>query len=325
MSVEGDFMNLLKADAVFEGGGVKGIGLVGALCAAEDEGYGWENVAGTSAGAIVASLIAVGYSANEIKQIMMEADLESFNDKTVISKIPIIGPILSIIGLKGVYRGDKLENWLRDLYKAKGAQKFKDIKLSYRDKKYKYKLRVIASDIRRRRLLVLPQDISKYGLDPDELDIACAVRMSISIPLYYKPVRVKYMDGDKRSRSLIVDGGLLSNFPVWLFDEPGKPLWPTFGFRLTEPDYGVKDDEINTKQYIINIVSTMMEAFDERYIETKNFNRTIPIPTMGVGITQFRLSSDKKTQLFESGYSAAVNFFSNWDFDKYIKEYRANN
>lgn len=53
-----------KADGVFEGGGVKGIGLVGALIVAEERGYtDWQRVAGTSAGAIVASLLAAGYSA----------------------------------------------------------------------------------------------------------------------------------------------------------------------------------------------------------------------------------------------------------------------
>ncbi len=49
----------LKCDAVFEGGGVKGIGLVGAISEIEKAGYGFENLAGTSAGAIVASLLSV--------------------------------------------------------------------------------------------------------------------------------------------------------------------------------------------------------------------------------------------------------------------------
>lgn len=60
--------NDLKADAVFEGGGVKGIGLVGAIAVAEEYGYRFVNVAGSSAGAIVAALLAAGYSAAEIKK-----------------------------------------------------------------------------------------------------------------------------------------------------------------------------------------------------------------------------------------------------------------
>ena len=57
----------LYADAVFEGGGVKGIGLVGAVAVAEEKGYRWMNLAGTSAGAIVDTLIAAGYTAEEMK------------------------------------------------------------------------------------------------------------------------------------------------------------------------------------------------------------------------------------------------------------------
>lgn len=68
----------LRADAVFEGGGVKGIGLVGALAVAEERGYRWVNVAGTSAGAIVASLVAAGYGAGEMKEILQELDYRRF-------------------------------------------------------------------------------------------------------------------------------------------------------------------------------------------------------------------------------------------------------
>lgn len=77
---------ILKADAVFEGGGVKGIGLVGALSVAEEKGYRWQNVAGTSAGAIVAGLVAAGYSAAELQEIMAELDYRKFKDAS--SKIP---------------------------------------------------------------------------------------------------------------------------------------------------------------------------------------------------------------------------------------------
>jgi len=64
--MEGETMKL-RADAVFEGGGVKGIGLVGAVAEIERAGYLFVNLAGTSAGAIGASLLAVDYKADEIK------------------------------------------------------------------------------------------------------------------------------------------------------------------------------------------------------------------------------------------------------------------
>ncbi len=52
----------MKIDGVFEGGGVRGIAHVGAICALAEKGYEWERVAGTSAGSIIAALLAAGYS-----------------------------------------------------------------------------------------------------------------------------------------------------------------------------------------------------------------------------------------------------------------------
>ena len=74
-------------------------------------------------------------------------------------------------------------------------------------------------------------------MDPDELEIAAAVRMSMSIPIFFDPV--VYHDPRKpHDQRLIVDGGLLSNFPVWLFDTPADhvPRWPTFGLLLVAPN-----------------------------------------------------------------------------------------
>jgi len=78
-------------NAVFEGGGVKGIGLVGAVSITEELGYRFANVAGTSAGAIISTLIAAGYSANELKTILDELDYNEFKDKGLVDKIPLVG------------------------------------------------------------------------------------------------------------------------------------------------------------------------------------------------------------------------------------------
>src|SRR5204862_7250124 len=91
------------------------------------------------------------------------------------------------------------------------------------------RLRGIAADRTARRLLALPQDATHLGIDADTLSVALAVRMSMSIPLFVEPV--------KSGGHLIVDGGLLSNFPVWLVDSQGRrPRWPTFGLLLVEPE-----------------------------------------------------------------------------------------
>jgi NTE family protein len=67
----------------------------------------------------------------------------------------------------------------------------------------------------------------------------------------------------------------------------------------------------------------MMEAHDARYNESKNFVRTIPIPTVGVQTTDFNLSREKKDALYESGRKAAQEFLEKWDFAKYKQEFRA--
>jgi len=227
-----------KADVVFEGGGVKGIGLVGALQVAEEKGYEWVNIAGTSAGAIVGALLAVGYTSHELKAIMAGIDYSKFKDKGLVDRIPLLGPALSVGFEKGIFEGKYAEDWLRGLLRAKGKETFGQLVMpEYKDNpQFRYKLRVVASDLSMGSMLVLPQDIEQYGEKPDELDIARAVRMSMSIPYFFEPVKLKHKDSGQDS--YIVDGGILSNYPVWLFDEGEEPSWPTFGFKLVEPDEG---------------------------------------------------------------------------------------
>jgi NTE family protein len=319
--------NKMMVDAVFEGGGVKGIGLVGAAAVIEERGYQWSNLAGTSAGAIVAALLAAGYTSLELKNIMMQLDYNNFKDTELLDRIKYIGPLASLIFQKGIYEGKFLENWLRDLLKAKNKDTFGKliIKEFEDDDRYKFKLRVIASDISRGRMLALPQDIRDYGIKPEELDVASAVRMSMSIPFFYEPVKLKYKKEDgKEEDTYIVDGGVLSNFPVWLFDSQGVPEWPTFGFKLVEPE---EKEEVRHQisgpiTLLTGLFSTMMEAQDARYISSSQYVRTIPIPTLGVGTTEFGITQERSEALYESGRKAADNFLKSWDFQRYIEGFR---
>ncbi len=315
--------NNLKADAVFEGGGVKGIGLVGAVAVAEERGYQWVNVAGTSAGAIVAALLAAGYSATELKEVMQELDYNHFKDASTLDKIPLAGPLASLIFEKGIYEGKFFENWMRGLLKEKNVETFNDLILKdYQDdERYRFKLRVIASDVSRGRLLVLPQDIADFGIRPEDLNVAFAVRMSMSIPFFYEPVKLRNMMTNQSS--FIVDGGLLSNFPVWLFDTEGAiPEWPTLGFKLVEPAEGTPKQIRGPISLLTALFATMMEAHDARYIRDEQFTRTIPIPTLGVGTTEFGITREKSETLYQSGREAAEKFFATWNFADYVKKYR---
>lgn len=306
-----------KLDAVFEGGGVKGIGLVGAVTVTEAKGYVFKNVAGTSAGAIVACLIAAGYNAAELKTIMDALDYTRFKDKDLVDEIPLLGPLLSLVLEKGIYEGRYFEEWLRELLKKKGIHTFADLLMpGYEDTKegeyeyrYKFKLRVIASDISLGRMLKLPQDIKKYGMEPEDLDVARAVRMSMSIPFFFEPVVLR--DETSGISSYIVDGGILSNFPVWLFDEKtANPAWPTLGYRLVDSTTEGKEHTINGPLTLLAaLFSTMMQAHDARHIEETDFKRTIPIDTFGVRGTDFNLSGPTRKQLYQSGVDAAEKFF----------------
>ena len=70
----------MKIDGVFSGGGVKAYAFMGALQSIEENNLQLERVAGTSAGAIVASFIAASYRTEEINQLLQELDLQQFLD-----------------------------------------------------------------------------------------------------------------------------------------------------------------------------------------------------------------------------------------------------
>ncbi len=334
MAENGDSNN--RCDLVFEGGGVKGIGLAGAYAVLEEEGYEPQNVAGTSAGAITAALVAAGYSAAELKEIVFGMDFRAFEDRGWEDRIPLVRRSASILKDLGLYEGKYFESWIRDLLAAKGRRTFADLETDEfgDDPRYRFRLQVIASDATTHRLLVLPRDAEQLGVAPAELDIARAVRMSMSIPIFFEPVCFR---NERTNRThMIVDGGMLSNFPVWLFDcKAGEePSWPTFGLLLVEPDpktpvaERLPEPEPEPRgiggliRYVKAMAHTMMEAHDRLYVEQAEFARTIPIPTLGIGTTEFGITRERKEAIYQSGRAAARDFLSTWNFEAYIAEFR---
>jgi NTE family protein len=322
------------ADLVFEGGGVKGIGLAGAYAALTERGFEPKCVAGTSAGAITAAAVAAGYSSAEVDDIIRNLPFGKFKDPDWMDRLGAPGKLASLIREKGIYEGKYFRDWMAKLLAAKGKTRFGHLSFTTDDPPGKnYGLKVIASDITHRRMLVLPDDAGHLGVDPDELEIAEAVRMSMSIPIFFEPV--VHENPKTGEQHLIVDGGMLSNFPVWLFDAQGRePRWPTFGLMLVEPDpkvpvghrlrreedHGVAPGSL--LDYLKSLASTMMAARDRQYLENATFARTIPIPTLGVGTTEFDISPDRVTALYQSGYDAAMSFLDGWDFEAYIEQFR---
>jgi NTE family protein len=236
----------------------------------------------------------------------------------------------------GIYEGKFFHEWISGLLEAKNVTTFGDlVNEDISDPKYTHKLRVIASDVTHKRMLILPDDAPHLGIEPDEMIVADAVRMSMSIPICFEPVEIRGGDEDEHEHT-IVDGGMLSNFPVWLFDcPPGqKPRWPTFGLMLVEPQPRTAighrlahedDPEIEHGSLIDfakGLALTMMAAHDRMYLDEATFARTVPIPTLGVGTTEFEITPARVEALYQSGYDAAVTFLDGFDFDKYIAAYR---
>ena len=326
--------NAKYVDLVFEGGGVKGIGLAGAYSVLEERGFEPKNVAGTSAGAITAALIAAKYTAHELREVIVSLDYREFQDEAWEDKIPLIDRTASILLDQGIYEGSRFYEWMKEMLAAKGIRTFRDLVIEeYQDDpKYRSRLQVIASDVTGRRLLILPRDAGELGLDPDELEVAQAVRMSMSIPFFFEPVRI---DNEKTGQKhTIVDGGMLSNFPVWLFDceNDEEPEWPTFGCLLVEPE---PEKPVSTRldkddrgfsaliDYIKAMAQTMMEAHDRLYVQQAQWARTIPIPTLGVGTTEFDITRERALALYDSGRAATEKFLADWDFGAYKAVFRA--
>lgn len=301
----------MNADAVFEGGGVKGIAFIGALQVMEEHGYSWQKLAGTSAGSIVAALLGAGYTSKELKPIFEELDYLHFIKRRGMGSLPVVGPIFELIVREGIFRADRIELFIDELLRRKGVRTFGDLPEG--------KLRIVASDVSAGKMLVLPDDLPRYDLSPKDFPIARAVRMSSSIPYFFQPVVLK---SGGRSH-YIVDGALLSNYPVWLFDVPGKPRWPTIGFRLHDEKGNPEASRIHGLfSFTRGLVATMLDAHDRLYVEKAHSVRTIFIHTLGVRTTQFHLPLETRQRLFQSGEESARRFLAHWNFDEYVEVFR---
>lgn len=306
----------MEINAVFEGGGVKGISLAGAVEATEQAGRRFNRVAGTSSGSIIASMLAAGYDGEAMSRVIKATSFSSFLKRGTFYNTALVGPALRVLIKKGLYSGEALETWIRTVLRDKGIVTFSDLP--------KGKLSIIASDITNGRLVVLPDDLENYGIAPQSFEVAKAVRMSCSIPYFFDPVMLRLSGKAAIGKPFreqfvyFVDGGLLSNFPLWLFEEKKDGFadkssrTPTVGYQLigkTDPQPHKVTGPFTMLQAL---VGTMLSAHDERYIETEKFARTVKIPTLGISTTDFHLSSEQSDSLYAAGYEAGAEFFKHW-------------
>lgn len=309
-----------RLDLVLEGGGVKGIALVGALEVLEERGYRFNRVVGSSAGAIAGAMVAAGIPSGTMAEIMRSVDYRKFQDGRRWNRfLPV--QAVNVLLRKGVYPGRFLENWLDEQLRMHGPRyergTFSDLR--YEDpenvrsipENEKFRLAVTASDLSDGRLRFLPRDFEHYHRAPGEQTIVDAVRISMSIPFFFQPVTWTKTNG---RGTWLVDGGMLSNFPITAFDAPADqtPRWPTFGIKLSSrPDaaHSVTNKITGTLSFGIAILRTLMGFYDGMHIDSADaVARTIFIDTGKVRTTQFDLTDSDRDLLYRNGRKAAIKF-----------------
>jgi len=321
---------------VFEGGGVKGIAYVGAMQVLFHRGHlaGIRRVGGTSAGAINALIYALGYSIPEQKEILASTDFKKFMDDS----FGVIRDFNRLTRQYGWNKGDFFSDWVGTLVAEKMGNRF----ATFRD--------LLNED--RPDLYVIGTNLTTGYVEcfskerhPD-MPLAEAVRISMSIPLFFAAVR----HGTRKD--VYVDGGVILNYPVKLFDrekyidmekEPGAALRvsyynrenavflldqagrspyvynrQTLGlrldtseqiglFRYNQPVAGKKITDLF--DYLKALVAAQMGLQENQHLHSDDWQRTLYINTLDVRTTDFNITAEKKKALLAQGVLGAETYF----------------
>lgn len=186
---------------VFEGGGVKGIAYIGAMQVLHSNGIlsDIQRVGGTSAGAINATLFALGFTNTEQRKILKNLNFKNFMDDSW----GVLRDADRLIDKFGWYKGDFFREWIGKLIENRLGSShatFRDLKEAGRPDLYVYETNLSTRFGER----------FSYEHTPT-VRVADAVRISMSIPLFFAAVRNIRND-------VYVDGGVLNNYPIKLFD-----------------------------------------------------------------------------------------------------------
>jgi NTE family protein len=243
---------------------------------------------------------------------MRSLDYRKFLDRNLIGHVPLIGGGLSLLVSDGVYRGAYLEHLLAGLLGELGVRTFGDLRTGEEPEQFAWSLIVTASDLSRRRLVRIPWDLDSYGIDPDEFPVARAVHASAAIPYVFEPVRV--------AGATWVDGGLLSSFPVELFDQ-AQPRWPTFGIRLSaRPGIPPTHHVQGPVSLGIAAIETLVSNQDNAYIDDPcTVRRTIFVPADEVSPIDFDITAEQRDALYQRGLLAGQAFLKTWNYADYLK------
>ena len=295
-------------NVIFQGGGIRGIAYAGVLdrlpAHCQIKGIG-----GTSVGSLVAALVAIGKTPSELLKIINDPKLRTLLDGQEAARLQRLtnataairrildkprgrwtnaailfelwsqrgrlDDVRSIWEDAGLFRSDKLREWLD---KALEGRTFDDAK-AVED------LRIVAADVSQRSYKVY-RTANHLGVP-----IADAVHASVSIPGFFRPYT-------KPGKTREVDGGVLSNYPTFLFADSG---FPTAGFRLADlPEGG---EVQSTADFVMGLLKTMIEAHDKMREPPANFvEHWIRVPLDGA--TGKPIASTKFLGLTDSDVAA---------------------
>lgn len=324
--------NISYRNIALEGGGVRGIAYAGVFNVLEEKGIlqHIEKVAGSSAGAIAGLMISVGYNAAEIDSILMTLAIEKFND----GNWGAIGKYNRVKNRYGIYKGDLFEKWLKQLvFKKTGKEdlSFKELhELRLGNTAYK-DLYVTGTNLSKQQL-----EIFSYEHSP-AMPVALAVRISGGIPFYFEPVALdnslkRINKKDSLSPvNFYVDGGMLCNYPISMFDSCENQRNPllcfdaklnpqTLGIKLERPEQidSLQNNSIaippydpqNLNEYFLAFSNLLIETLARKYPKLENeIGRTIYVSYGNINSRPRRIKASEKRMLYDNGRKAAIAFF----------------
>lgn len=292
--------------AVFQGGGCKGIAYIGAYKRAYERGVFFTELAGTSAGSIIAALIAVGASPEQMERIVRNTDFmrfmkslssPTFKDRLFVrfcapKEVRRFSNLLSLAGFKkfyGLFDSKEIEAFVEEaLYTVSGKRNitFEEIIPD---------LHIVCSDIKSHKIKVWDKDNT-----PKE-SIAKAVGASCSIPIFFTPTNNCY-----------VDGGMLSNLPNFIFSEdPHYNKILCFRNESAESIPG----ERGLLGYLSSLVETIIDGADSLQKQFAEGAHEIVINTGAIRSIDFpKLQEDGVIdELLNSGEKAMDDFLDSED------------
>jgi len=311
----------MDAYAILDGGGVKGAALAGCLKAAEEREVNFVGYGGTSAGSIVALLACVGYTGDELQELMVNLNFTDFLDddgillnrlKAVPSQYHSWGSIPWMLWKNrdlvrliktdfGLYDGNRLKKFLLERIQEKlpALQNKSDITFNDLNDQGCLPFKVLVSDLGIHQPTVYSGSGVAGEIGGSVID---AVRASISYPVVFKPVN--------QNRKYLMDGGLSCNLPTFIFEnERRRKNLPVIAFDLvSEPiQHG---SSYSVRNIVEDIASTALESGENILHKILDGVYLIPIRIpVGIGTLDFSLDIDKRNALFDRGQATTHSFF----------------